>query len=278
LKLETIAIVLIIVLAGLFTGWYLYQRHGAETPVVTVVPQEQAAPVPGETEPSAAPRQPLPPRYPVSLPARVPDGNGAQPAEPPYPDSLEQSDTYLKQRLTRLVADGQLLELLDLDHFIRRLVIIIDALPEASLPLQHLPVHPPASVFRTLGGDDVLSIDPRNAARYTPYVRLAEALPDEVLLRLYQGLYPLFQQAYREMGKPNAHFNDRLVQVIDHLLATPEPDEPLSVVRHINRFKYADPRLESLSAGQKTLLRMGTDNARRIKQKLQRFRYGLIGR
>ena len=99
-----------------------------------------------------------------------------------------------------------------------------------------------------------------------------------MLLRLYQGLYPLFQQAYREMGKPNAHFNDRLVQVIDHLLATPEPDEPLSVVRHVNRFKYADSRLESLSAGQKTLLRMGADNARRIKEKLQRFRYGLIGR
>jgi hypothetical protein len=35
---------------------------------------------------------------------------------------------------------------------------------------------------------------------------------------------------------------------------------------------YADPELESLPSGQKILLRMGRENARRVKNVLQRLR------
>jgi hypothetical protein len=37
-------------------------------------------------------------------------------------------------------------------------------------------------------------------------------------------------------------------------------------------FEFADPQLESLSAGQKVLVRMGADNERRIKAKLRELR------
>lgn len=279
LKLETFAIVLLITLAGLFAGWYVYHRFGSDLSQ-QVVPAPATAPsaTSPATPPAASPRQPLPARYPVALPAKVPDGAGGQPTAPPYPDTLDQSDSYLKERLPQLIDNKQLFDLLDLKNFIRRLVIIIDALPSRSLPLQHLPIRPPKSAFRTVSMGETLTIDPRNARRYTPYVKLADAISDDMLLRIYQGLYPLFQKAYLEMGKPNAHFNDRLVMVIDQLLATPEVHDPIVVVRHVNRFKYADPRFEGLSAGQKILLRMGPDNARRIKDKLRRFRQGLVGR
>jgi hypothetical protein len=38
------------------------------------------------------------------------------------------------------------------------------------------------------------------------------------------------------------------------------------------RYEFADPRLESLTAGQKILLRMGPENARQLRQKLAEFR------
>jgi len=155
--------------------------------------------------------------------------------------------------------------------------VIIDALPTDSIPREHLPLAAPKSGFMTIESGETVLIDQRNAARYTPYVKLAEAIPDDALLRLYQGLYPLFQQAYREMGKPLGHFSDRMIEVLDNLLATPELDGPVKVVWHINRFRYADPKLESRSAGQKTLMRMGSDNAKRIKDKLRRLRQGLAG-
>ena len=37
-------------------------------------------------------------------------------------------------------------------------------------------------------------------------------------------------------------------------------------------FEYRDPELEALSSGQKMLIRMGNDNARRVKQVLRSVR------
>jgi hypothetical protein len=37
-------------------------------------------------------------------------------------------------------------------------------------------------------------------------------------------------------------------------------------------YEYADPNLESLSAGQKVLLRMGNANAAQMKKKMREFR------
>jgi hypothetical protein len=37
-------------------------------------------------------------------------------------------------------------------------------------------------------------------------------------------------------------------------------------------YQYADPKLEALSAGQKTLLRMGSDNVATVKAKLHELR------
>ena len=100
---------------------------------------------------------------------------------------------------------------------------------------------------------------------------------------LYVQWYPMFQQAYRELGYPQGYFNDRMVAVIDRLLATPEPAPPLTVrltevkgpiasERPWVRYEFADPALEALPAGSKMLLRMGPEQAQRLKGKLAAFR------
>ena len=91
----------------------------------------------------------------------------------------------------------------------------------------------------------------------------------------YLRFYPLFQKAYERLGYPNAYFNDRLIEVIDHLLATPEPEGPIVLVRPNVLFEFADPDLEALSSGQKLMLRMGPDNAATLKRLLVKFRQKL---
>jgi hypothetical protein len=43
-------------------------------------------------------------------------------------------------------------------------------------------------------------------------------------------------------------------------------------------YEYADPKLESLSAGQKLLLRMGAANEAIMKVKLREFRKAIVNR
>ena len=59
---------------------------------------------------------------------------------------------------------------------------------------------------------------------------------------------------------------------IDLLLETPEPMQPIQLVRPHVLYKFADPDLEDLSSGQKLLLRMGPEHASRIKSVLSDLR------
>jgi len=74
------------------------------------------------------------------------------------------------------------------------------------------------------------------------------------------------------LGYPDGYFNDRAVAVIDQLLATPQPAEPVRLVRPHVLYEFADPKLEALSSGQKLLIRMGPDNAARVKTVLAELR------
>lgn len=69
---------------------------------------------------------------------------------------------------------------------------------------------------------------------------------------------------------------DRVVEVIDHLLATPEIEEPLRLIQPRVLYEFADPKLQKLSGGQKILLRMGPANLRKLKAKLREIRDGLV--
>ena len=115
-----------------------------------------------------------------------------------------------------------------------------------------------------------------NAARYAPYLAALKATDTAQLAALYTQYYPLFQAAYRDLGYPDGYFNDRLVDVIDHLLATPEPAAPLTLLQPGVLYEFANPDLQARSAGQKALLRMGPDNARVVKAKLRELRAALV--
>ncbi len=86
----------------------------------------------------------------------------------------------------------------------------------------------------------------------------------------------MFQEAYESLGHPPQYFNDRLIEVIDHLLATPELEGPIALAQPNVLYEFADPKLESSSAGQKVLIRMGAENARVVKEKLRELRGELV--
>lgn len=197
---------------------------------------------------------------------------------PPLPLEVEDGDAALPRLLALLDGKKQLIELFIPDHFIQRFVVTIDNLPNKELPRKQLPVKGVGGLFLIQGGNEGERINPYNAQRYTPYVNLAEALGTPELVDLYVRLYPLAQKAFDDLGHPKAYFNDRLITVIDHLLATPEPAEPIFLKRPNVLYQYADPDLEGRSSGQKILLRVGAENRARLKAKLHHLRAELLTR
>jgi hypothetical protein len=155
---------------------------------------------------------------------------------------------------------------------VRHLVVTIDNLPRQKVAVEKRPTTPVTGSFSAEGDELHATLDSRNFERYKPMVAAIGNLDMQKLAGVYMHFYPLFQQSYQNLGYPNGYFNDRLVQVIDVLLATPQPAGPIELVRPNVMYTFADPALEARPAGQKLLIRMGPDNAAVIKSKLTELR------
>lgn len=223
-------------------------------------------------------------------PPPMPEASGPQnpvdalaPADTALP-VLAESDKRVAELLAELLGSDKVASFLLTEGFVRRVVATVDNLGRAQAPSRMWPVQPMPQRFVVDGeGDAPTTIATTNAARYSAFLTFAEAVPLEPAVALYARLYPLFQQAYEELGYPKRYFNDRLVAVLDHLLLAPEPKSPQRVkltpvntdvpnLRPWVRYEFVDPALESLSSGQKILVRMGPANQARAKALLRDLR------
>ena len=200
----------------------------------------------------------------------------AEPSAPPQV-ALDGSDLAMREALANLFQGNKLPEFVQPMNLIRNIVATIDNLPRSKAAPRLWPVQPTSGALSTSNAGDNVVIAPDNSARYAPVVALMHAVDTKQLVAIYVRFYPLFQQAYRELGYPDGYFNDRLVAVIDHLIATPDVKAPIALVQPKVLYQYADPELEALSAGQKAMIRVGPDNAAVLKAKLREIRYRVAG-
>jgi len=203
----------------------------------------------------------------------------ARPAPPPRAlplPPLDDSDADVVGGLIELFGQQAVMQHLVPERIVRNVVVTIDNVPRQQMTLNQRPIKPTPGVLVTAGADDSLVLAAENYARYDTFVTVARSVDAKTLVALYRGLQPLFQQSYEELGHPNASFNDRLVEVIEHLLATPNVPGEIRLVQPSVYYKFADERLEKLSAGQKLLIRMGPTNAAAIKAKLRDIQAELL--
>src|SRR6185312_784095 len=135
--------------------------------------------------------------------------------------ALADSDASVAAALAGLAEGTDLSSLLVRQQIIARIVASIDALPRRSQANLMSPLRSPKGAFVVDETGGATVIGAQNGARYAPYMRVVDAADPQALVAWYVHAYPLFQQAYQELGYPKGYFNDRLIAVIDNLLATP---------------------------------------------------------
>jgi len=221
--------------------------------------QEQAQVKPAVTAPA-----------PVA-PAAPPANHPIEPSQSTTPlPALNESDGEVQDSLGEIF--GRSLDsFLVPKQIIRHVVVTVDNLPRKKTSVDMWPLKPTPGTFIVGSGDDpVLSED--NASRYAALIKLVKSSDPAQLAAVYKRYYPLFQQSYVGLGYPDGYFNNRLIEVIDHLLETPELPDEVRLTQPSVYYQFADPALEERSAGQKVLLRMGNANAAAVKLKLREFR------
>ncbi len=193
---------------------------------------------------------------------------------------LNQSDQPLLNGIHSLAPADRVKQYLVAEDVIRKVVVTIDNLDRSGVALDKRAIHPiPGDFFVSEVGDeagDHFQLDPDNYLRYQNLTQLFAAVDSEKAVLLYFEYYPLFQQAYEELGYPGEYFNDRLVEIIDHLTTWPLPNEKsLVFTRPKSAYVFQNQELESLSVGQKALVSMGPANATRVQNKLRQIKTAL---
>lgn len=270
---KSIAALAVLVLALLGLGalyWYQYRSAApAEPPVVAEAP---TTPPPPSSAASVAGPPPI--RHPI-------DSSLAEAAAAPTPGDAQ---SMWKQGLEALLGHSAMVRFIQSTDFSHRVVATVDNLARPYAPARLWPVNPTPGRFSVTGDGELRTIAPENAGRYTPLVSMLTAVDAKRAAALYARMYPQLQKAYEDLGYPGRYFNDRLVEVIDNLLATPEPAPPGPLMQLTEvkgsvpstqpwlRYEYADPALAALSSGQRIMLRVGSAHRQALKAKLTELR------
>lgn len=276
--------VLVLLAAAVFLAWH-YRSHwwpvAAEPPAPIVQPApESAVPVPEATPSSQAAPE-----------GDTPDTDtAAATAAPLHPLDTVAVDTSAAlatpEAFDQAVVNwlGQsALKFLVLPGLAQHVVATIDNLPRSQAPVRMWPVAPVGGQMQLLSTPQGQMIAPDNSQRYDALVGFLTAVNPAQAAAWYRQAYPVLQSAYEALGYPGQYFNDRVVQVMDHLLQTPEPAAPLEVtlvqvqgqvpsLRPWVRYEFADAALQSLSAGQKIMLRVGPQHRQHLRAYLQALR------
>lgn len=241
-------------------GWYLYQSRE---------PAASAAAVTGQSAPATQNAEPQV-EYPVPA-SEVADAAAAEPADAGSADSFDGA-------LSQLLGGAPLAGLVYPDRLIHRIVVTVNSLAGEAPPLRLRAAPPVAGKLTVEPTGESFALSAANYARYDAQVALLKTIDAQQFVNLYFRYYPQFQNAYDELGYRGRYFNDRLVQVIDHLLTAADVQEPVQLQLSQGVYRYADPALEELSSGRKALLRMGPEHAAATKAKLREIRNAIVSR
>ena len=280
-------VILILLLAAALVGawWFGQQRQtGPGEPIAEFV----TAPAP-----RPEPRYPLPQPEPEPLTLLAPEpadqAEGASQAEPapetvePVPaldplPVLSESDPAALESLGALLGSEAVERWVRPEWIISRTVVIVHSLDGAAPPVEIRPLTLLRGAPRMIGeGPETLFWTEATARRYAELVGLLESVSPAEAGVIYARYYPLFQQAWEELGEPEPWFNDRMIDIIDHLLAAPRIELPIKLTPWEGRLKFADEMLEAESWGRKLLIRLGPDQATAVRSWLRTWRQELAG-
>lgn len=182
---------------------------------------------------------------------------------------LGESDALVRELVSRLSSHPRVAAWLTTDQLVRNFTVVALNIANGRTPSGHLKTVRPDGAFATRQEGGQLVIDPRSYQRYDGHADAVASIDARGAARLYATLKPRISEAYQDLGGLSGEFDPVLERAIEELLATPVVEGPIPLESDSVSYTYADPKLESLSAAQRQLLRMGPRNVKIIQAKLR---------
>ena len=182
---------------------------------------------------------------------------------------LNDSDQLIRDGVVSLTRHEGVNVWLSPNELIRKFVAFVDGIANGQVVKEPVRILTPEGPFLVRQiSDEVYLLDNISYKRYDFFTAVVVSLDARRAAEFFLLVKPMLQEAYDELGYPNKKFDDVVFQAIGRLLETPVSNEPIRLVRPVVMYQFENKKLESLSAAQKQLIRMGPRNTRSIQVKL----------
>ncbi len=256
-----IAIIVVIILAIV-----VWQYMGKDEAPLVIEPVVEITPVAVETE-----EEPIIEEVVAQIEVIEPAPQIEVEPVKPLP-TLNESDSWVQEKLPSLTWRKELLKLVVNDDMIRRFVVFTDNFSKGVIAYEHSPFVKPVASFSAKEfrdtenkGQAAWQWDESATRRFSLYVDLLRSIDTDTLMVWYIEVKPLIDEAYQELGYPDANFTETLQDAIIRVLDTQIPKSALSLTRPSVMYKFSDEELEGRDDADKLLLRLGRENLLVIK-------------
>ncbi|MCZ6502289.1 MAG: DUF3014 domain-containing protein [Gammaproteobacteria bacterium] len=262
---ENRPIIIALVVVGLaIVGFIIYSVTSTE-PEPQVVSQPIAIPEPEPVVVEAEPETEIELETVVVEPVEILEEAGPAFVLP----LLDDSDQLIRDGVVSLTRHEGVNVWLSPNELIRKFVAFVDGVANGQVVKEPVRILTPEGPFLVRQiSDEVYLLDNVSYKRYDFFTAVVVSLDARRAAEFFLLVKPMLQEAYDELGYPNKKFDDVVFRAIGRLLETPVINEPIRLVRPVVMYRFEDKKLESLSAAQKQLIRMGPRNTRTLQVKL----------
>jgi hypothetical protein len=262
LVLGTLASIIIV-------GGILYQAQNASLVDEEILAIPEQASVMEVTEPMV-PEASIPNS--VSVVTDVDDVIQSKPRLP----SLDDSDPFVRKRVSLMSSKENLQSWLATDDLLRRTASYLDGLARGVILTKIFPLSPAEGKFTTHRDGEVIWLNAGNYERYNSTILILTSIDMKLMAQMFHFSRPLIERAFSELGYQPRQMDGIILTALEQILLAPIIVEPIRLTRESVAYKFADPELESLSPLQKQLVRSGPENTRRIQQQALLLKNALL--
>jgi len=174
------------------------------------------------------------------------------------------SDQYITQRDLYSVLPKKFIEqFLYEGNYLDRIVVFVNEIESKNLSRKNSVFKPFASQLEVIDIDGKLYIHPNDKEKFNFLINILPHLNINHIVDFYVEYEKVLQKKQDELYV--GRFNDKLVNAIDLLLATPLVKEPIEVKSESVNYTFVDLKLEALPESQKMMIRMGEENSTKLK-------------
>jgi hypothetical protein len=119
-------------------------------------------------------------------------------------------------------------------------------------------------------------MDPAGFARYDGLTNTLSSLDVNTTITLFREYQSTIEQAWQALGYTDNSVEPALLEALELIMLTPDIQVDARLLKDEANWIYEDESLEKLPALQKQIMRMGPENAERLKALARDLRGGLL--